>query len=393
MKYKLLLFVMLLGLGAGGLHADCSLAVEQCSGVPVRVLKNGYLQVKAAPQACGAVVGLRYLPLGTDLMPPFEYKVEKIDLLPDQVQVGGGGGRTVFWGQKFLPAQPMTVDEEVSKPERAALGVSNQYYQGLNCSLVRQVILERGAAALKISFTLKNTGNTPLVLRPWDNLVAHLDPRSKDDVLLPGRGGVSHVGGIGVQRLDHDGIFIKGRNVFAKEVKIAAARNWIARRNDGSPLILAMRLVSEPMPPDGFFYCWSSDGDSPVRTMEIICPPVNLAPGGERTYELEYMIFRGLDNLKEICSDIGINCEIRKDRLEWQFAVVRSTPAQTLKVYAGDQALGELQLPAMQPGQAYRAELPLNGLPAGELPVSGEFSGGARFRLLEPMPPFSIKKK
>lgn len=393
MKYKLLLLMMLPGLGAGALRADCSLTVEQRSGIPVRVLKNDYLRAEVAPQACGAVVGLRCLPPGTDLMPPFEYKVEKIDLLPDQVQVSNGGGRTVLWGQKLLPTQPLAVSEEISKPEYTALGLSSQYYQGLSCSLMRRIILERGAAALKISFTLKNTGTNPIVLRPWDNLVAYLDPRSKDDVLLPGRGGVSRVGDIGVQRLDHDRIFVKGRDVFSKEVKIAAARNWIARRNDGSPLILAMRLVSEQMPPDGFFYCWSSDGDSPVRTMEIICPPARLAPGEERTYELEYMIFQGLDNLKEICGDIGINCGIRQDRLEWQFAVVHPVPAQTLKVYAGDQALGELQLPAMQPGQAYRAELPLNGLPVGELPVSGEFSGGARFRLLEPVSAFSMKKQ
>ena len=102
MKYSLMLLLIFMSLvmSPGELRADCALAVEQRSGVPVRVLENRYLRVEAAPAACGAIVGLHYLPLGADLVPPFEYKVEKIDLLPDQVQVGGGGGRSFFWGSK-----------------------------------------------------------------------------------------------------------------------------------------------------------------------------------------------------------------------------------------------------------------------------------------------------
>ncbi|MDD2479521.1 MAG: hypothetical protein PHS31_06485 [Victivallaceae bacterium] len=88
--------------------------------------------------------------------------------------------------------------------------------------------------------------------------------------------------------------------------------------------------------------------------------------------------------MKEICGDIGINCEIQKNRIEWQFAVVRPVPEQTLLVYAGKQELGKLNLPAMRPGQAYQVSLPLGDLPKSKLPISGKFATGASFELLEP---------
>lgn len=381
MKYWSL-FLILFGIGV--VYADCSLTVEERSGVPVRILKNRWIQAEIAPQASGSVVGLRYLPLKQELMAPFIYKVEKIDLLPDQIQVSSGGGRTALWGHKLLLDQKMKVNKEESVSERAKLEMFHQYYQGLPCSFRRWMILERDAAMLKIGFTLKNNGDTPLTLRPWDNLVMQLNSQGRDDVIIPTLGGISQIGGMGVQQISHDQIFIKKRDMLTKEIKMVAARNWLARRNNDSPLIFAVRLISEPLSPDGFFYSWSGDGASPICTMEVVCPPAKLEPGQERAYEFEYLIFQGMTDLKEICGDIGINCEIQKNRIEWQFAVVRPVPAQTLLVYAGKQELGEFNLPAMRPGQAYQVSLPLGDLPKSKLPISGKFATGASFELLEP---------
>lgn len=382
MKYCFLFSILF---GVGIVYADCSLTVEERSGVPVRILKNRWLKAEVAPQTCGAVVGLRYLPFNQELMSPFKYTVEKFDLLPDRVEVSSGGGRTILWGHKILVDQKMEINKEVSTSERAKLEISRQYYQGVPCFFQRWLLIERDAAMLKIGFTLKNNGDTILTLRPWDNLVVQLSSQGKDDIILPGLGGISRIAGAGVQQLDHDQLFIKAADMLAKEVKIAAARNWIARRNNDSPLIFAVRLVSEPLSPGGFFYSWSSDGDSPVCTMEVVCPPAKLEPGGERSYEFEYLIFQGLDNLKEICGNIGINCEVKGNYLKWQFAVVRPVPAQTLVIYAGKQELGKLNLPAMQPGLAYQMSLPIvDDLPKGQLPISGEFGTGARFQLLGP---------
>jgi hypothetical protein len=385
MNVRWILLLAFMSAGWSALYAECRMGTVERSGIPVRVMENRFLRAEVVPQSCGAVIALRYLPLAADLMPPFEYTVEKIDLLPDQVQVSSGGGRTLFWGMPYLAAQNMAVENESAGAERATLDLLGRYYQGISCTMRRQLSLEHDASLLKLGITLTNSGSTPLTLRPWDNLVVYLNPEKKDDILIPGRGGTSKVGTVGVQPLEQDRIYVRGISDFAKDVRIAAARNWVARRNDASPLIFAVRLTSEPMSPDGFFYSWGQGGNSPLQTMEAVLPPVELAPGKERSYELEYLVFQGLKNLKEICGDLGINCEVQGKQLEWQFAAVRPFPAQALTVYAGEQQIGELNVPALKTGETVQLSMPLGDIPSGNHPVRGTFSGGQTFQLLEPM--------
>lgn len=386
MKYTLLLLPLLLLTGCSGARLEPS----EASGVESRVLSNRYLRAEVVPDACGAVVSLQYRPTGTVLTEPFEYSVSKIDLLPDQVSANAAGSRTWLWKEKNMLSARFTVQRELNTPDLGEVVMSARYYQGTGVVLERRIQLERNSSELKLFLTFRNPGKSAVTVIPWENAVMQLNPERMDDVLLPVRGGVGRVGEYGVQRVENDRIFADDATVFSKEVKIAPARGWIARRNAGSPLILAIRTDMKNLQPDGFFYSWKMQGNSPVHTMEIIFTPFLLKPGAEKTFEVDYLVFQGLEDLKEICGDIGLDCRVTDSQINLSLCGVRPVAADTLSLVLKSSegpefSLGKINVPALNPGKAERLTFRLPPLSKGEYRILGKFGSGKEFTLLEPL--------
>ncbi len=387
MKYALLLLPLL---SLTGCYSGARLETSEVSGAESRILSNRYLRAEIVPDVCGAVVSMQYRPTGTVLTEPFEYSVRKIDLLPDQPFANAVGSRTWLWKEKNMLCSRFTVQREVNTPDLCEVVMSARYYQGTGVVLERRIQLERNSSVLKLFLTFRNSGKNEVTVIPWENAVMQLNPERMDDVLLPARGGVGRVGEYGVQRTENDRIFADNSTVFSKEVKIAPVRGWIARRNVGSPLILAIRTDMKNLQPDGFFYSWKMQGNSPVHTMEIIFTPFLLKPGAEKTFELDYLVFQGLADLKEICGDVGIDCRATESQINLSLSGVRPIAADTLSLVLKSSGgwefpIGKRNVPALVPGKVEMLTFAVPVLSKGEYRIFGKFGSGKEFILLEPV--------
>ncbi len=367
---------------------DCGLAHSSTSGTPSIVLSNRYLQAETVPAALGGVAGLRWLPGNLEMMIPFKYSVETHDLIPDRPSATVGG-KILIWGRQNLMAQPMTVTGTSSNPEKCGVEFVNPYYQGTSWRLERRIELERDTAALVIEMTVINTAAEPATVTLWENLVAQLDAEKMDAVIIPVRGQIHKVGSRGVQFFPEDTLFIDDAGVKTQVIFTAPARNWIARRNPKTNLILALRTNMDDLLPQGLFYVWKQMGGV-IHSMEIIFSPIELAPGKSKDYRLEYMVFAGLTDLKEICGDIGINCEAGSGTLDFQMTAARKIAAQSVTISlindtSGTKiAAGSHPLSVLMSGITDEFSLPLPTLPPGQYHISGEFDDGAIFTLLSP---------
>jgi len=387
MKYGMLLLPLL---ALTGCYSECRLEPSELSGTESRVLSNRYLRAEVVPAVCGAVVSLQYRPTGVFLTEPFEYSIRKIDLLPDQASANAAGSRTWLWKEKNMLCSRFTVQGESSGPDLCETVLSARYYQGTPVTLERRIRLERNSSALKLFLTFRNPGKKECTVIPWENGVMQLNPERMDNVLIPGRGGVDRIGEYGVQRLERDRIFVDDATVHAKEVKIAPARNWIARRNTASPLILAVRTDMKNLLPEGFLYAWKMQGNSPVHTMEIIFSPFPLKSGAEKTLEVDYLIFQGLTDLKEICGDTGIDCRVTDSKIRFFLCGARPVAADTLSVVLKSSGgreivLGNAKIPSLTPGDVETFSFDLPSLLAGEYRIGGTFGSGKKFTLLDPV--------
>ena len=369
---------------------DCRLRQSTLSGAGSRILQNGYVRAEVVPLATGAIAGLNYLPLGKEILTPFEYSVEKIDLIPDRTVVSGGGSRILLWGEKNLSSQEMQLGQERATGEFCSLELFNPWYQSTPLQLSKTVLMKKGRAALQIQLQAKNRSGSAKTYTLWDNMVAQLDDTSMDAVLMPARGQISKIGSRGVQLLPADNIFVDDDNVFDKVIFVAPARNWIARRNPASKLIFAIRADYSDLHPEGFFYTWKKQSGSPLHTMEVIFNPVTLQAGESKNWQLEYLFFNGLPDLHEICGDIGIFAEIRKKQIRLLLNSVAAGLESELQVHlAGDDqvkyALGGKRLHFRNPAQVRELVFALPDLPSGSYRIQGCFDGREAFELLKPL--------
>lgn len=178
--------LIFLGLLVNGCRTyDCRLQSATLSGAQSRVLQNRFLRAEVVPAATGALVGLEYLPLKKEIMTPFTYSVEKIDLIPDRVVIGGGGSRVLLWGENNLSSQEMQITQEVSSAQCCSLELFNPFYQSTDLRLRRTVSLKKDRAGLNLSLQAENGAQSERTITLWDNMVAELDDQSMDAVLMP----------------------------------------------------------------------------------------------------------------------------------------------------------------------------------------------------------------
>ncbi len=367
---------------------DCRLQSSALSGAESRILQNRFLRAEVVPVATGAVVGLEYLPLKKEIMTPFTYSIEKIDLIPDRVVIGGGGSRILLWGEQNLSSQAMQISQETVSADCCSVELFNPYYQSTDLRLRKTVSLKKGRAALHLNLQAENGSRSPRTITLWDNMIAELDAQSMDAVLMPALGQISKIGKRGVQYLPEDGIFVDDDEVFDKVIFVSPARNWIARRNPISKLIFAIRTDYADLHPDGFFYTWKKQSGSSLHTMELILNPVTLQPGETKNYHLEYLFFNGLPDLHEICGDIGIYAEIMHNQIRFLLNSVEPKPVKTLQIclLSKDHKkwnLGEKNLQFRHPDEVRKVIFSLPDLPSGVYRICGSFDGQENFELLK----------
>lgn len=388
---KICFALILLSLLANGCRTkDCRLQTATLSGTESRVLQNRFIRAEVVPAATGAVVGLEYRPLKKEIITPFTYLVEKIDLIPDRVVIGGGGSRILLWGENNLSSQEMQISQETSTAQHCSVELFNPFYQSTDLRLRRTVSLKKERAGLNLSLHAENGAQSERTITLWDNMVAELDAQSMDAVLMPARGQISKIGKRGVQLLPEDGIFVDDDDVFDKVIFVSPARNWIARRNPASKLIFAIRTEYKDLHPDGFFYTWKKQSGSSLHTMELIFNPVTLQAGESKTYHLEYLFFNGLPDLHEICGDIGIYAETDNKQLRFLLNSVQPGSAKTLQIRLLNKdrkewILGEKNLPFCHPAEVSQAVFSLPELPPGTYRICGSFDRQENFELLKPL--------
>ena len=374
-KINLLLTALVL-LCAACRSYDCRLLSRDLSGVEGRELSNRYVSFEVAPKASGALVGINYLPLQKQLCTPFSYKVQTDDLIPDRVETSRGGARILLWGEKNLKSQEMFISREDSSARQCVLELYNPFYQGKELSLTRSFSISKNQAALQVTLLAENKSKRSIDFTLWENMVVQLDAQSADTIILPGRGNVERIGRKGMQRLKQDAIFLDDDSVFDKEVCVAPARNWIARRNPASSLILALRSNYEDIYPNGFFYTWQQQAGSPLHTMELIFNPQSLEPGESKQYRLDYLFFHGLPGLHEICGDVGLYATVEKQELAVLLNCINVGQLKSLKLVLSDSQGQELQLDERlinfdEPTKTKREAYSLAGLPPGSYRLRG----------------------
>ncbi|MFA6930646.1 MAG: hypothetical protein WCT05_09980 [Lentisphaeria bacterium] len=369
-------------------NVDCCLRSATLSGTESRILQNQFIRAEIVPAATGGIVGLTYLPLQKEILPPFQYMVEKIDLIPDRTVIKGGGSRILLWGEKNLSSQEMSIRAEKATADCCSVELFNPYYQSSNLSLQKKVSLNKNRAALQIDLEAQNKTSRPITVTLWDNMIAQLQNDSMDTILMPARGKTTKIGKRGVQFLPEDGIFNDNDDVFDKVIFIAPARNWIARKNPKSSLIFAIRGDFTDLSPEGFFYTWKKQSGSPLHTMELIFNPYVLEAQKNKCYRLEYLFFQGLPSLDEICGDIGIYAEFQKKQVLFLFNSVDFVPEKNLQVRLRNTEnqefyLGEKQLRALSPTKVQKLLFTLPPLPPGTYQLQGCFEQNESFELLK----------
>ncbi len=390
MKYFLSILVLISLLTSGCRSVDCRMEEAVLSGAESRVMQNKYLRAEVVPLATGMLAGLQYRTTKKNLIQPFEYTVERMDLIPDRPVANAVGSRILLWGGKNLWCQEMKVIDQKNTPDSCELELFNKFYHTMPLNFKRKFRLEKDRAALQVEFTAKNVSKKAQTFTFWENMVAQLHDSTMDEVLLPGRGKIGKVGTRGVQLLPRDQIFVDDNDVFAKDVFIAPARGWLARRNPDSSVILAIRSKFDNVHPEGFFYTWKKQSGSPLHTMEIIFNPIVLEADEEKSYSLEYLVFNGLPNLHEICGNIGICATINENSLQLQFNSVVQHDEKELSVSLKDSngkkiPLGQTVLQKLRPDKVQSISFAVPELSAGSYQIVGRFGEQDNFELLEPI--------
>lgn len=367
---------------------ECTLTDTRCAGLPACLLRNDYLAVTVIPFATGAIAGLTWRPDSLNLMPDFSYQKEIDDLVPDRHSIGIGGSRILLWGEKNLTCQEMQVSRRQADAAGTEIEMFNRFYQGQALNCWRTVRLDRNRTAVRLTMRLRNTGTAERQITLWDNLVAQLHSHKMDEVLMPGRPGLKKVGATGVIELPAEQIFVDGPDVFAKVNTIAPARPWIARRQPGRLLVMAVRTDAASLMPDGFFYSWKQNAYAPLLTMEMVFNPVTLPPAGEHTLTFEYLFFNGLNGLHAICGELGLWAQHHADnRMTLHLAAVSPLPARklTLELVADNHPpipVKLLEIPAITPDQPGAITLQLPTTDGITRHLRGTFDDGSSFTLL-----------
>ena len=304
------------------------------------ILDNGLLKISFVPELNGMICGFEYLPQKRSMIRPLHYRVEKVDLLPDQIFSSPYGFHCRVWGGNTRIIDKMQLKKLTSSAAGGCLlTMSSPLTGGLELGTNRQLQLLPGSTVLTGVIRMTNLQKHTVEHSLWFSCVFSMS-RKAAPVLVPVRSSVQRIGKFGVTQVSADGILSElhegNRNMF-----FAALRPWLAGKAPDKPGVIVLK-TDDPALEKMILYTHKSED---LHTMEIISSPAVLAAG--KTCERKFMLlyFPSLNSLRDVCGFYGI--DVKDGALEIESAV----PAVgTVWNINGK----EYRIPPLKPGQVHR---------------------------------------
>ena len=330
-------FILLSAIAADG--AD--VRVSRNPGTPETVtLENGLLKITFAPSLQGSLCGWEYLPQKRSIIRPLQYRVEKVDLLPDRIIVSQDGFRCRIWGKKDALGDAMQVTQLEASPDGScSITMSSSMEDGPELSMVSRMRLLPGSTALTGSVDIANTRKDDGTYSLWFNCVFFMSGKP-EPVLVPVRSGIRQIGTLGLSAAAQDGILTElqegSRNMF-----FAALHPWLAKAAPDRPGVIVLK-VDDPAAGQMVLYTHKSNR---MHTMEIIASPERLSGGKSGSRKFQLLYFPSLTALRQVCGFYGI--DVKDGALEIESSVPSGKSVWTV----GGR---RFQVPPLKPGRLYR---------------------------------------
>lgn len=362
------------------------------------VISNDLIKATILSDSIGCVSSMIFLPENMEIMMPYKESRKMIDpLLPEVFESNNSGAKQWVWGKKPVPNIQMG-NIKTSKTEAGiAIAMDSQYYMSENIYLLKELSLEDKSSLLSVKIKVKNKNQEPYDFALWENIIPMLGKNSPDTLIIPCAGNVKEIDGRKMLSLPEDTLLTENSKSETVEGFFAPARPWLGRFSEERDLLFVVSTRMADLKPAGFFYRWKNNAMM-ILTQEIIFSKVKLAAGEEKEYLIEYMLFPGLKNIRELCGRIAIDCDAKvsadkKLELKLSLCAAKAEKPETLKLeLRGDSPQksvllqGEITIPELQPGKVFEISktFSLENLKPGKYSIAGTFKNGAAFELIAP---------
>lgn len=328
-------------------------------GQPEKViLENGLLKISFVPELNGRICGFEYLPQKRAMIPPLRYRVEKVDLLPDQIFSSMEGFHCRVWGGNARIIDRFKIEKLCSSTaEGCFLTMTTPLTGGLELGMIQQMQLLPDSTVLTGVIRMTNHQKVSVSHSLWLSCVFTMSDRPWP-VLVPARSRVLRIGKFGMTPVAEDGVFAElhegNRNMY-----FAALRPWMAGKAPGKPGIAVLQ-TDDPESEKMILYTHKSEN---LHTMEIISSPVKLAAGKNCQRKFKLLYFPSLTSLRDVCGFYGI--DVKENCLEIESAV---PAAGSVWIINGQKH----RIPPLKPGKLHRtAPVSFPGKPL-KIEISGK---------------------
>ena len=333
---------------SGCCSGKVSVTAQKVCGQDAYELRNQYVAADIVPDMSGIFVHLRSKNGSRwhRMTKPLVCSVTVDDLLPEIYEQNDAGGRACLWGHPIRVYQLKTLRAEVDRNGNGHLEMNGRYWLSTNLSMTRCVKLKPDRSMFTVVTKVTNIGKEPVTVSLWENFSGLLITGiHADELIFPVRGNVSRIGKDGTRHFPEDQLARKNPGTDKGVYRLPPNGNWMARRQTNAPL-LVLRFP-QGLGKNGMFY--THYGAEPtVNTSEAIREPFTLKPGESGSFEIEYLVFAGLDNMNAFCGDVVINCCLEKDEIVFQLASFRKLDPGKLRL----PNIGESEVGLLSPGDS-----------------------------------------
>lgn len=339
--------------------------VETDNPLPEVSMANSLLKLTFLPDSMGRISQIRHLKLQKDLLQPYNQKILLGNPLFAPSTSNSCGIRELFWGIKMTGSDiPMQLVRQIAD----LIEFNSPHYGNTAFGLKRNVHLVPDSMILEFSIEVQNNASTSAAHSLWFNLLPVLPLTA----IMPVKGGAQPVRGRGLQKLADDDTLFAGK---AGQYFYAPAAPWAAARLESADLLMVICFEAKDMQPDGFFYTWggtTSNGE--MRTFEPVFGSRNLAPGETHEHRYRILFLPGMETLRGMIGNTGINASFTATELLLEFAAAATTAGQSMAVElkndVGVISLGNIRIPDLRPDKTAAQSLSLPGnLPPGKYSV------------------------
>ncbi|MCF6176568.1 MAG: hypothetical protein L3J71_12475 [Victivallaceae bacterium] len=321
----------------------------------------------------------------------YAYSTTVSPLLPKTVFSNKNGYKLWLWGEKNIPNCDLKVTRTIDDEHGLSVAMDGRYYMSQPFMITRDISLPHDAAVVNIQTTMLNVSEKTEKITLWINSV----PDEVGQTIYPVKSGIKYVQRRSVKQVRSD-MLVKQSTQTASNFFAAPAQPWIARIFPQQKLVMAYVAEQKNIIPGGIFYTWHGfKAGKKITSLEMIFAPLKIKSRQSVQFKTRIMIFKGLNNLKTICGDVGIDytMTVTGDEIKVKMLLNSVTYQTKLKMSVGlvptvnSQAslLNEQQLPIAKliPGENSSLEftLPVKKL-NGDYYLAGEIND-RKFLILE----------